>query len=323
MPSSLRIVFAGTPEFAATHLKSLIAAGENIVAVYTQPDRPAGRGKQLQASPVKSLALAHHIPLEQPLTLKEPAAQAKLCEWKPDLLIVVAYGLLLPTPVLALPRLGCVNVHASILPRWRGAAPIQRAIEAGDTETGITLMQMEAGLDTGPVFGTWPIPISPQMTAEQLHDQLAALGANLLPAFVTDLAAGRLRSHPQDNSLATYATKLRKEEGLIDWRLPSLRLLQRIRAFNPFPVCYSDFDGESVRIWSAEASAQSVPPHTCPGTILSLDKGLIHVATGDGAIALSHLQWPGKKPLHSTALLNGMGDKIAPGMRWALAANDH
>lgn len=315
MPSTpsagpLRIIFAGTPEFAAHHLKALIASEHQLIAVYTQPDRPAGRGKKLQASPVKQLALAADIPVEQPERLKNDEALATLKSYNADVMVVVAYGLLLPQAVLAAPRFGCLNVHGSILPRWRGAAPIQRAIEAGDSETGITIMQMDVGLDTGDMLYKVTCPITDTETTLSLHDKLAELGPTALLATLTQVAAGTLAPEVQNNDEATYAHKLSKEEGRIDWQLGSQEILRRIRAFNPFPVCFAELAGERLRIFEASLS----PKSGTPGSIVSHDEHQLHIATGDGAIAVKHLQLPGKKAMPSQAVLNGMADKLAIGV---------
>ena len=231
--ADLRIVFAGTPDFAAAHLQALLQAGLNIVAVYSQPDRPAGRGHKLTPSAVKQLAVQHELPVYQPQTLRAPEAQAELAALQPDLLVVVAYGLILPQAVLDIPRLGCINSHASLLPRWRGAAPIQRAIEAGDAETGVTVMQMEAGLDTGPMLLKTQTPILPEDTGGSLHDRLAELGPPAVLQAIAGLAAGTLQGEVQDDSLATYAHKLGKADARIDWSRPASELALMIRAFNP------------------------------------------------------------------------------------------
>jgi len=237
----MRIVFAGTPEFAVADLQVLLDSGHEVVAVYTQPDRPAGRGRKLKASPVKELAQAAGIPVEQPASLKPVDEQQRLAEYRPDLMVVVAYGLLLPPAVLDIPTRGCVNVHASLLPRWRGAAPIQRSILAGDTETGVTLMQMEAGLDTGPMIASVRCPIGEQDNAQMLHDRLSQLGAQLLAEQLDAILAGNLNPQVQDEALVTYAEKLSKDEAAIDWTRPARRILRQVNAFNPWPVAQTGY----------------------------------------------------------------------------------
>jgi methionyl-tRNA formyltransferase len=309
----LRIVFAGTPDFAAASLAALLNTEHQIVAVYTQPDRPAGRGRKLSASPVKRLALEHDLPVFQPTSLRNAEAQHALAALQPDLMIVVAYGLLLPQAVLDTPRLGCINVHASLLPRWRGAAPIHRALLAGDEETGITIMQMEAGLDTGPMLRIARCPIEPTDTSGALHDRLAALGAETLVATLAPLANGEISAQPQDDALATYAHKLEKREGAIDWSAPAPELARQVRGLNPWPVAYTELDGQTLRVWQAQAE-----PGACtaaPGTILEQRRDALVVATGDGHLCLTQLQLPGGKPISVAALLNAHRDRFAPGTR--------
>jgi methionyl-tRNA formyltransferase len=301
---ALRLVFAGTPEFAAVHLRGLLDAGVIPVAVYTQPDRPAGRGKKLTASPVKQLAVESGIPVLQPTSLRNPDAHAGLMALKPDLMIVVAYGLILPQGVLGIPRAGCINVHASLLPRWRGAAPIQRAIEAGDSETGITIMQMDVGLDTGPMLARIAVPIGPRMTAGVLHDALAATGVPLLLEVLENLDVICRQAEDQDESGATYAAKIDKSEARIDWSRPAAELDCRIRAFNPFPVCWSHLGDQRIRVWQAEPGENRGKP----GTILAADNGGVLVACGEGSLKLTVLQLPGGKPLTVDALLRSRGD---------------
>src|SRR5690606_15102764 len=252
MTQPLRIVFAGTPEFAARHLQALLDAGQSVIAVYTQPDRPAGRGQKLMPSPVKQLALQHGIAVYQPQTLRDPAAQAELAALQPELMVVVAYGLILPQAVLDIPRLGCINSHASLLPRWRGAAPIQRALQAGDVESGVTVMQMEAGLDTGPMLLKVSTTITAEDTGGSLHDRLATLGSQAVIEAVTKLAAGGLRGEVQDDTLATYAHKLNKDEARLDWSRPAVELERLVRAFHPWPICHSTLNGEAIKIHSAQ-----------------------------------------------------------------------
>lgn len=293
MSSPLSIVFAGTPEFAVPALESLLGGPHHVVAVYTQPDRPAGRGRQLAASPVKARASAGQLAIEQPLNFKDAHAIERLAAHRPDLLIVVAYGLILPRAVLAIPRLGCLNIHASLLPRWRGAAPIQRAILAGDAETGVDIMQMEAGLDTGPVLLEARTPIGARDTGASLHDRLARLGAELLPRAIAGLASGELQPRPQPEVGVTYASKIQKEEARIDWRKSAVDLDRQVRAFNAWPVADTVLDGEQLRIWEAEPVADTVA--AAPGTVLSANAEAIDVATGDGALRLMRVQAAGRK----------------------------
>ncbi|WP_222910199.1 methionyl-tRNA formyltransferase [Pseudomonas sp. DNDY-54] len=309
MSPSMRIVFAGTPEFAAQHLQALLDAGREVIAVYTQPDRPAGRGQKLMPSPVKQLALQHDIPVHQPQTLRDPAAQAELASLQADLMVVVAYGLILPQAVLDMPRLGCINSHASLLPRWRGAAPIQRAIEAGDAESGVTVMQMEAGLDTGPMLLKVHTPIAPDDTGGSLHDRLAALGSNAVVEAVSALEAGTLAGEIQDDSLATYAHKLNKDEARIDWTQPAVELERRVRAFHPWPICHSTLDGAAVKIHAAEPGTG----HGVPGQIIDADKNGLDVACGEGSLRLTRLQLAGGKPLAFSDLFNSRREQFATG----------
>jgi len=309
--AALRLVFAGTPEFAEAHLAGLLSSRHQVVAVYTQPDRPSGRGRRLHPSPVKALALAHAIPVEQPETLRCSAAQATLAALQPDAMIVVAYGLILPPAVLAIPRLGCINVHASLLPRWRGAAPIQRAIEAGDTETGICIMRMEKGLDTGPVLTRTRCAITADATGGSLHQQLLDLGPPLLLQVLERLEQALENAQPQPAEGVTYAHKLDKAESQLDWRQPALVLERKVRAFNPFPVAATALADTTVRIWSAHRIAS--PATAAPGTILAADREGISVACGADALLLTALQLPGGKPLPASALLNAHSALFAPG----------
>lgn len=305
----MRIVFAGTPEFAAEHLKALLDSPYEIVAVYTQPDRPAGRGQKLMPSAVKALALAHDIPVYQPQTLRNADAQAELAALKPDLMVVVAYGLILPQAVLDIPRLGCINSHASLLPRWRGAAPIQRAVEAGDAESGVTVMRMEAGLDTGPMLLKVSTPISAEDTGGSLHDRLAQMGPGAVVQAIAGLADGSLQGEVQDDALATYAHKLNKDEARLDWNRPAVELERLIRAFNPWPVCHSTLDGETVKVLGANLSTGN----GAPGEILSASKDGLVVACADGALSLTRLQLPGGKALAFSDLFNSRREKFASG----------
>jgi methionyl-tRNA formyltransferase len=307
----MRLIFAGTPEFAATALAALIEAGHDVALVLTQPDRPAGRGMRLTPSPVKQLALQHGLSVRQPATLKDAEVQAQLAAVNADVMIVAAYGLLLPPAVLTLPRLGCLNIHASLLPRWRGAAPIQRAILAGDSETGITIMQMDSGLDTGGMLLRAALPIADQDTALTLHDKLAALGASSIIAALQRLELGTLQAQSQDDSAATYAAKLSKAEGLIDWHKSGTELARAVRAYNPFPVAQSRLKAETWRIWQAQAAPWS---EGIPGEVLQADKDGILVRCGEGALLLKELQKAGGKRLPAASFL--VGNPVKPGDRF-------
>lgn len=320
MPSPpLRIVFAGTPDFSALHLKALIDSKHQLLAVYTQPDRPAGRGKKLQASPVKRMAEQSSLPVYQPASLKEEAAQRQLAELGADVMVVVAYGLILPQAVLDAPAMGCLNVHASLLPRWRGAAPIQRAIEAGDDSTGVTIMQMDAGLDTGDMLATASCPIAATTTAASLHDELAVLGAPLLLQVLDDLPAHQLARCKQDETLATYASKILKPEAEIDWHQDAAAIDRRIRAFNPFPICFTALDGERIRVWQAGPTGTAAAPEA-PGTILGADQQGILVNCGGGQLRIERLQLPGGKPLDAEQILNARRAQFAVGTRLGIPA---
>lgn len=301
---SLRVVFAGTPEFAAIHLQALLDAGINVVAVYSQPDRPAGRGKKLQASPVKQLAEFVGIPVLQPERLQGQAEQAELAMLAPDVMVVVAYGLLLPQAVLDIPVHGCINVHGSLLPRWRGAAPIQRAIEAGDAETGVGIMQMEAGLDTGSVILEARLPIMAEDTGQTVHDKLAALGCKALLEALTLLASGRARPVPQPQAGVCYAHKLSKEDARLDFNRTAPQLHNQVRAFNPFPVAWCELpDGNRLRVWQAEPVTLNAQPPA--GTVLEISPAGVLVACGSGGLRLTSLQLPDRKRLSVHELLNG------------------
>lgn len=302
----MNIVFAGTPEFAVPPLSALLDGGHRVVGVYTQPDRPAGRGRQPRPSPVKERALEAGLPVFQPRTLRSPEAQAELAALRPDLMVVVAYGLILPQVVLDTPRLGCINIHASLLPRWRGAAPIQRALLAGDAETGVTLMQMEAGLDTGPMLAKRRHAIGADETAGELHDALSLLGAELLMDCLPALAAGTLVGEAQDEARASYAEKLRKDEAPLDWRRPAVELARQVRAFNPWPVAQTTLRGQTCRVWTARVE----PGEGEPGVILAAGRDGIDVGTGAGTLRLLTLQAPGGRPLAAADFLNGHPVKV-------------
>jgi len=317
MTEPLRIVFAGTPEFAAEHLKALLASPYEIVAVYTQPDRPAGRGQKLMPSPVKQLALENNIVVLQPPTLRNADAQAELAALKPDLLVVVAYGLILPQAVLDIPRLGCINSHASLLPRWRGAAPIQRAVEAGDAESGVTVMRMEAGLDTGPMLLKVTTPITGQDTGGSLHDRPAEMGPPAVIQAIAGLAAGTLEGEGQDDSLATYAHKLNKDEARIDWSRPAVELERQIRAFNPWPICHSTLHGETLKVLEVKLDHEvsySESMIYVNGAITHVSKEGLVVACGSGHLCLTRLQLPGGKALNFSDLFNSRREKFAVGI---------
>lgn len=298
----LKIVFAGTPEFAARALEQVLSTRHQVCAVYTQPDRPSGRGLKLAPSPVKLLAQQHEIPVFQPVTLRDPAAQAELAALQPDLMVVVAYGLILPPAVLAIPVHGCVNVHASLLPRWRGAAPIQRAILAGDRETGVTIMQMDQGLDTGAMLLKKVCLIAGNDTAGELHDRLAQLGGEALLEVLEQVALGTLSAQPQQDDLATYAAKLDKQEARIDWTRPASQLERLVHGFNPWPVAFTVFNGERLRILRAHALPQT--EQATPGTIIGQSREGVDVACGEGVLRLVQLQMPGRKPVNAAEFGN-------------------
>jgi methionyl-tRNA formyltransferase len=299
--SRLRVVFAGTPEFAVPTLMALLDSTHTVVGVYTQPDRPAGRGRKLQASPIKQSALARGVPVYQPPSLKGPGEQSALGALRPDVMVVVAYGLLLPRAVLDIPRYGCINVHASLLPRWRGAAPIQRAILKGDSTTGVTIMQMDAGLDTGAILATRPCPILADDTGGSLHDRLAGMGAEPLLEVLGELGTAGLSSSTQDGELACYAHKLDKAEARIDWTRDAPTIERMVRAFNPWPVAYTQVDDKVLRVWSAVARPGG--PGGRAGEVLHTGREGIDVATGAGTLRLTEVQLPGGRRLAAGELV--------------------
>jgi methionyl-tRNA formyltransferase len=300
--AGLRIAFAGTPAFAVPALDAIAASRHSLAVVYTQPDRPAGRGLKPGESLVKRRASELGLPLEQPATLKDPVAAARLAAWRPDVMVVVAYGLLLPQAVLDIPRLCCLNIHASLLPRWRGAAPIQRALLEGDQETGVTLMRMEAGLDTGPLLAGQSIAIGPTDTGGSLHDRLAELGARMIVPALDALEQGSATFETQDGSQATYARKLDKAEARLDWGEPAEALARRVRAFDPWPVAETSLGGEQLRVWSARV--EPAPPGAAPGTVLACRADGIRVMTGRDALVIERLQLPGRRPVEARDFVN-------------------
>ena len=300
---ALNLIFAGTPDFAAVHLQALINSEHNVVGVYTQPDRPAGRGKQLQPSPVKKLALEHGLPVFQPVNFKDPASVAELAALQADVMVVVAYGLLLPESVLNAPKYGCLNVHASLLPRWRGAAPIQRCIEAGDKLTGITIMQMDKGLDTGDMLAKVSTGISMDDTGGSLHDRLAAIGPAALLNTLKQVEAGTLQPEKQNDALANYAHKLSKDEALLNWARPATELALRVRAFNPFPMAFTLLGDERIRVLMAEPLERA--SRSLPGTIVNVGSHGLEVACGEGVLLITQVQLAGKKAMKVADVLNG------------------
>lgn len=315
MSHGLRIIFAGTPEFAAEHLKALLDSRHQVIAVYSQPDRPAGRGKKLTSSPVKEVALARDIPVYQPLNFKSPEAVAELAALHADLMVVVAYGLILPKVVLDTPRLGCINVHASILPRWRGAAPIQRAIEAGNTETGVTIMQMDVGLDTGDMLIKAFCPILNEDTGGSLHDKLVSIGTPALIEALDLIESGAIKPEKQDDSLSNYAPKLSKEEAALNWQLTAAELERKVRAFNPFPVAHTKpagaSDDQRIRIWAASTSDKTTS--ATPGSITHINDQGLWIACKQGQLILDTLQLPGKKAMRVSEILRGHPDLFKVG----------
>ncbi|MBA2814227.1 methionyl-tRNA formyltransferase [Candidatus Pantoea persica] len=310
MSAPLNIIFAGTPDFAARHLDALLAFEHQVVSVFTQPDRPAGRGNKLTPSPVKTLAQSHAIPVFQPTSLRPAENQQLVADLQADIMVVVAYGLILPQAVLSMPRLGCVNVHGSLLPRWRGAAPIQRSLWAGDSETGVTIMQMDVGLDTGDMLYKLSCPITAQDTSATLYDKLAQLGPQGLLETLSQLSDGRARAEKQDDAQANYADKLSKEEARLDWQLSAAQLERCIRAFNPWPVSYFLIDEQPVKVWQASVLSHIEKQ---PGEIIAADKQGIQIATADGVLNLQLLQPAGKKPMSAQDLLNSRREWFTSG----------
>lgn len=310
MSAPLKIIFAGTPDFAARHLDALLASEHQVVAVFTQPDRPAGRGNKLTPSPVKVLAQSNDIPVFQPKSLRPEESQQLVANLQADIMVVVAYGLILPKAVLDMPRLGCINVHGSLLPRWRGAAPIQRALWAGDNETGVTIMQMDVGLDTGDMLYKLACPVTAEDTSATLYNKLAQLGPQGLLDTLSQLADGRAHPEKQDEALANYAEKLSKEEARLNWQLPAMQLERCIRAFNPWPMSFFNIDDQPIKVWQA-----SVLPHAYkqPGEIIQADKQGIQIATAEGVLNLLQLQPAGKKPMSAQDLLNSRREWFEPG----------
>jgi methionyl-tRNA formyltransferase len=303
---SVRVAYAGTPEFAVPALLALLDSRHPVVGVLTQPDRPKGRGRQVAASPVKLAALEHGVPVSQPQTLRNESSRADLVRWRPDVLVVVAYGLILPQAVLDLPRLGCINIHASLLPRWRGAAPIQRAVLAGDRETGVTIMLMDAGLDTGPILLQEAVAIAPSDTAASLHDSLAKQGARALVAALEGLESGSLTPRPQPNEGVTYAAKINKSEAVLDWTQSADEIVRKVRAFNPWPIAETQLEGEQLRIYAASVISPRGAA-TAPGTITVTREGQVIVSCGTGALALEEVQRPGRRPISGRDLANTTG----------------
>lgn len=308
---NLKIIFAGTPEFAAQHLSHLIEQGYNIVACYTQPDRPAGRGKKLQPSAVKQIAQQHDIPVCQPQSLKEETSLEQLSQWQADLMIVVAYGLLLPKQALDTPKYGCINVHGSLLPKWRGAAPIQRAVLEGDAETGVTIMQMDVGLDTGDMLLIETCPIEANDTSGSIYEKLQSIGPIALLKAVDNIASNTISPIKQDNAKATYAHKLTKQEAEIDWQEDATVIERKIRGYQPWPVAHANLKGHTVKVW--QASVTDSNSNKPAGEVLSADKQGIAIQTGHGVLVIHRLQPQGKKPMSAGDFVNGRLDWVAPG----------
>lgn len=313
MSKPLRIVFAGTPDFAARHLEKLLSSRHEVIGVFTQPDRPAGRGNKLTASPVKRIAEQNNLPVFQPKSLKPEENQKLVSALQADIMVVVAYGLILPKAVLDMPRLGCINVHGSLLPRWRGAAPIQRSLWAGDRETGVTIMQMDVGLDTGDMLHKVACPILDTDTSATLYDKLAQLGPDALLATLEQLSSGTVVAEPQNDDEATYAEKLNKEEAKLDWRLTAAQLERCIRAFNPWPVSYFVREEQPIKVWRADVINEKTTQE--PGTIVRADKQGIQVATAEGILNILELQPAGKKAMSAQDLLNSRKEWFVVGTK--------
>jgi methionyl-tRNA formyltransferase len=311
---SYKIIFAGTPDFALPTLRALLDSKHSVCAVYTQPDRPAGRGRHLSMSPVKECALTAGIPVCQPTTLRDAQVQAELKAWQAELMIVVAYGQILPPEALQAPQLGCINVHASLLPRWRGAAPIQRAMMAGDTQTGITIMQMDVGLDTGAMLLRETCPILSEDSGQNLHDRLAALGASSLIKTLTTMEAGELQPVLQDETQANYAQKLSKLDGKIDWTQSAAPIERQVRALNPWPVAYTESGQHHLRIWQVQLLTEKTA--AAPGKIVAITHHGIDVATGDGVLRLTKIQEAGGKPMDVSAFVNAPREWLALGAQF-------
>lgn len=311
MTAPLKVIFAGTPAFAKAALEKLHQSTHQVVAVYTQPDRPAGRGLKLTPSPVKEFALAHQLPLYQPASLKDPNEQRILADINADVMVVAAYGLLLPQAVLDIPRYGCINIHPSLLPRWRGAAPIQRTIFHGDRMTGVTIMQMDAGLDTGPMLLQHQYALAEDETTATLHDKMAQMGADSLVETLDMLVRGELKPQVQDNALATYANKITKEEALIDWNKPAFETECMIRAFNPWPVAHTVWQGQSLRVWMARTFEEN--HGKAPGTILRVSSEGIDIAAGENALRLLQVQLPGGKAMAIADFYNAKRNEFVVG----------
>jgi len=316
----MRIVFAGTPDIAATVLRALLQTTHEVVAVYTQPERPAGRGRKLSVGPVKTVAIDQDIPIEHPFSLTTKEDQSVLADYRPDLMVVVAYGLLLPQTVLDIPRFGCWNVHVSLLPRWRGAAPIQRAIEAGDQQTGVSIMQMDAGLDTGPILWQIPCDIAANDTGRSLHDRLSNLGAQALLQTLQQLIQSTLKPVPQPKHGVTYAHKLKKTEAVLDWYRDAVVLFNQVRAFNPWPVSVSQLNGKRLRVWQANVITKL--HDYMPGTIVNAGVEGIDVACGHNILSITHCQLPGKKVLAVRDILNQHSHHFIVGAQFDVPASN-
>lgn len=312
---SLRIIFAGTPEFASAHLQAILDSQHQVIAAYTQPDRPAGRGQKLMPSPVKSLAMQHNIPVYQPKSLRNEEAQQELASLNADLMVVVAYGLILPQTVLDTPEMGCINVHGSILPRWRGAAPIQRAIGAGDSESGVTIMQMDAGLDTGDMLLKSCCPILPEDTAADLHDRLIEVGCPALIETLNSMVAGQVHSEKQDDSQACYAHKMTKDEARLDWQKSAKFLACQVRAFNPWPVATTALDDTNIRVWEATALKEGSGEQ--PGTLIRADKDGLDIACSEGTLRIKRLQLAGSRAMTVQELLNSKKATFSAGKQFS------